>query len=98
MDKMLQAKDFKPHIGKKFCFKGTRFVLPLVQVQADRKKLPDYVKRRPFILIFQGPKERELLPEGLYDCETEGGAAYSLYVIPIHTPASGCQDYQAVFS
>jgi hypothetical protein len=98
MEKMLQATDFKPHVGKKFRFKGTRYVLPLVQVQADRKKLPDYVKRRPFTLIFRGPKESEVLPEGLYDCEADGGEAYSLYVIPIYTPAPGRQDYQAVFS
>jgi hypothetical protein len=98
MDDTLQAKDFKPHIGKNFRFKGTRFVFPLVQVQADRRKLPDYVRRRPFTLIFRGPKEDEVLPEGLYDCEADGGAAYSLYLIPIYTPTPGRQDYQAVFS
>ena len=30
-------------------------------------------ERRPFTLIFRGPKEREVLPEGLYDCEIDGG-------------------------
>ena len=41
------------------------------------------------------PKERDVLPEGQYDCEFEGGATYSIYVSPIHTPWPDRQDYQA---
>jgi len=98
MEELLQVKHFKPHVGKNCRFKGTRHSFPLVKVLSDRKRLPDYVKRRPFTLIFQGPKEQEVLPEGIYDCEIDGGPTYSLYVIPIHTPAPDHQDYQAVFN
>jgi hypothetical protein len=28
----------------------------------------------------------------------EDGAAHDLYLIPVHTPAPGRQDYQAVFN
>jgi len=56
------------------------------------------MKRRPFILIFRGPKEHRYLPDGLYDCEIDGGPTYRMYVNPIHTPEPDRQEYQAVFS
>lgn len=89
---------FKPHVGKIFRFKGTRYAFPLEHIRSDDKELPDWVRRRPFTLIFRGPKEREVLPEGLYACEVEGGPVYSIYVAPIFTPQPDCQDYQAVFN
>jgi hypothetical protein len=98
MDAFLQIDDFKPHVGKIFRFKGTRYALPLDRIISNRKRLPKGMKRVPFILIFSGPKEREHLPEGLYDCEVEGGPTFSLYVNPIHTPEPDRQEYQAVFS
>ena len=54
--------------------------------------------RKPFTLIFRGPKETDVMPEGLYECEFEGGPSYSLYVIPIFTPQPGRQDYQSAFN
>jgi hypothetical protein len=30
--------------------------------------------------------------------DTEGGAHFDFYILPIHTPASDRQDYQAVFN
>jgi hypothetical protein len=98
MDELLQIEYFKPHVGKLVRFKGTRFAFPLERIISDRKRLPKGVKRRPFVLIFAGPKEREYLPEGLYDCEIEGGPTYRIYVNPIHTPEPDRQEYQAVFS
>lgn len=98
MDKLLQIEHFKPHVGKLVRFKGTRFAFPLEGIISDRKRLPKGVKRRPFVLIFAGPKEREYLSEGLYDCEIEGGPTYQIYVNPIHTPQPDRQEYQAVFS
>jgi hypothetical protein len=98
MDKVLTAEDFEPHVGKTFRFKGTRHAFPLDRISRYDKPLPPGLKRRPFILIFRGPKERDVLPEGLYACDVEGGPSYSFYVMPIFTPQPDRQEYQAVFN
>src|SRR5262245_46350586 len=98
MDELLQIDDFKPHVGKIFRFKGTRYALPLDRISSSRSRVPKGMKRRPFILIFRAPKERDYLPEGTYDCEIEGGPTHRIYVSPIHTVDPDFQDYQAVFS
>jgi hypothetical protein len=49
------------------------------------------------VLIFTGPRG-DVLPEGFYAAEAEGGAHFDFYILPIHTPASDRQDYQAVFN
>jgi hypothetical protein len=98
MGEMLQIEDFKPHVGKLVRFKGTRFAFPLDRIISDRKRLPKGTKRRPFILIFRAPKEREYMPDGMYECEIAGGPTHLMYVNPIQTPAPEWQEYQAVFS
>jgi len=98
MGEPLKIEDFKPHVGKTVRFKGTRYALLLDRILSDRKRLPKWVKRRPFVLIFAGPRETDVLPEGLYDCEIDGGPVYQLHVNPIHTPDPSRQEYQAVFN
>ncbi len=98
MDELLTIDHFKPHVGKLVRFKGTPFAFPLERIISDRRRLPKGMKRRPFILIFRGPKEHRYLPDGLYDCEIDGGPTYRMYVNPIHTPEPDRQEYQAVFS
>ena len=100
MDEILQIDEFKPHVGKVFRFKGTRYAFPLDRIisGSSSEPLQPGVKRQPFILIFRGPKEREYMPEGIYDCEVEGGPTYQMYVNPINTPAPELQEYQAAFS
>jgi hypothetical protein len=95
---VLQLAHFKPHVGRIFRFKGTRYAFPLDHIISDRKELPTWVKRRPFTLIFRGPKQQDVLPEGLYECEIDGGPTYTLHVAPIFTPQPDRQDYQAVFN
>lgn len=95
----LQLEDFEPHVGKVVCFKGTRFAFPLERILTNDRPVPEGVERRPFTLIFVGPKERgEHLPEGHYECEIEDGPTYQIYVNPIHTPQPDRQEYQAVFN
>lgn len=98
MDELLQIEDFKPHVGKIFRFKGTRFAFPLDRIIGENQPTPPGMKRRPFILIFRGPKERDYMPDGIYDCEVEDGPTYRMYVNPINTPAPELQEYQAAFS
>jgi hypothetical protein len=95
---LLQIEDFKPHVGKLVHFKGTRFAFPLDRIVSDRRRLPKGAKRRPFILVFRGVKEREYMPDGIYECEIEGGPTHAMYVNPIQTPAPEWQEYQAVFN
>ena len=98
MTELWQAEDFEPHVGKIFRFAGTRHAFPLDRVEKDERTLAMGQPRRPFLLIFRGPRETVLLPAGLYRAEIEGGPAFELHVMPIHTPARDRQDYQAAFN
>jgi len=95
---LLKSEHFEPHIGKVFHFRGTRYAFPLDHISIDRQELPSWVPRRPFILIFRGPKERDVLPEGLYTCDIESGPSHDIYVAPMLTPEPDRQYYQAIFN
>lgn len=96
MDEPAKAADFLPHVGKTFAVKNGRHALVLTGVEqprvGDRGEFRD-----PFLLIFRGPAG-DVLPEGLYTFEVEGGPSFELYVMPIHTPARDRQDYQSSFN
>lgn len=98
MDKLLQIDDFKPHVGKIFRFKGTPFAIPLARIVSDRRKLPAWAKRRPFLLLFRSPRLDVYMTEGTYECEVEDGPSFTLFVSPILTPEAGFQDYQSAFN
>ena len=96
MTEPFKADDFLPHIDKTFAVKGDHHALVLTRVEQPR--LGDRGGfRDPFLLIFRGPPG-DVLPEGLYTFEVEGGPAFELYVMPIHTPARDRQDYQSSFN
>ena len=98
MTEVLTQDHFAPHVGKLARFVGTRHALVIDRVEGDGR-VPDGMARAPFVVIFRGPVGREaLLSEGLYDCEIEAGPTVNIYVMPIHTPAPGRQEYQAVFN
>jgi hypothetical protein len=94
----LTAETFAPHVGRTFQVRGGRHALALNEIEqgapgtwaADRG-------RAPFTLLFSGPPG-DVLVEGMHAIELEDGTAYDLYLIPIHTPIPGRQDYQAVFN
>jgi Domain of unknown function (DUF6916) len=71
--------------------------------QARVRKPPSGVQRswgtlhQAFNLIFSGPPG-DVLREGLYTFQVERGPEFEFYVMPIHTPAPGQQDYQAAFN
>ena len=98
MSEFIQAEYFRPYVGKIFRVVRTEFAFPLVDIMISNGRLPPDAKRRPFLLIFRTVKARSVLPEGLYDCEIEGGLKTSLYITPIHTPQAGWQDYQSFFN
>jgi hypothetical protein len=97
MNATLTHQDFQPHLGREFRFDGQPQVRRLAQIDVkDHPPLPglDY---NAFVLIFTGPRGH-VLPEGFYAAEAEGGTRFDFYILPIHTPASDRQDYQAVFN
>lgn len=98
MSGILMAEDFEPHVGKTFRFRGTPFELVLDHIEFWEGDLPPGALRRPFLLIFDGPRGADFLREGIYECEAEDGAAFSLHVSPIQTTRPGRQEYQAAFN
>jgi hypothetical protein len=97
-DELLTLEDFAPHVGKIALFRGTDFAFPIDRVQGEGGKPPPGWMRVPFIVIFAGPRGPNVMPEGMYTCQVEGGPAWDLYVIPVHTPRSDRQEYQAAFN
>jgi hypothetical protein len=99
MTEQLTAEQFRPHVAKVFRVRGGRHELTLTALdefdvsEAQRRLMP----RPPFTLIFAGPRG-DVLPEGEYAFEVEGGATFAFYVMPINTLARDRQDYQAAFN
>ncbi|HET6194661.1 MAG TPA: hypothetical protein VFE12_02860 [Acetobacteraceae bacterium] len=86
----LRHEDFAPHVNKLFGFVGWHGTLRLVDIE---RAAPG----GPFTLLFQGPPA-DILPEGLYTAIVDEAPRFAFYIMPIHTPAGGRQDYQAVFN
>ena len=97
MVRLPQHEDFTPHVNKLFRFDGRHHQLRLATVAVGDLPGPPPDQRKPFTLIFHGPRG-DVMPEGFYAAEVEDGARFELYVIPIHTPAPERQDYQAIFN
>ena len=95
MTEQLTPETFLPHVDKTFCVKGGRHALKLHRVDAPSSTAG--FSRPPFNLIFSGPPG-DVLREGMYTFEVDGGPSFDLYVMPVHTPALGQQDYQAAFN
>jgi uncharacterized protein DUF6916 len=97
MAELLTSEQFLPHVGKVFRVKDGRHALTLVRVERRTLEEGEQVPREPFNLIFHAPPG-DLLVAGLYTLDVEDGPSFELYVMPIHTPAPGRQDYQAAFN
>lgn len=99
MTDTLTADHFTPHVGQSF--RTPAWQHPLVLESVDVPVIPGSrlqgVFRQPFTLIFRGPPA-EVLAEGLYEMESDGGATFELYMIPVHTVPRDRQNYQAVFN
>lgn len=89
---MPSPSDFMPHIGRSFRFGAADLVLDGVAVHS-RPGAP----HEAFSMIFSGPPGA-VLAEGSYDVRLDGRVIATLHVMPIHTAASGRQDYQVVFN
>ncbi len=97
MSAPLTHEDFQPHVGHEFRFGGQPQVLRLSRIDVgDGPPLPG-LSYKIFTLIFAGPRGN-VLPEGFYAAEAEGGARFELYILPIHTKTPDRQEYQVVFN
>lgn len=96
---LLSRAVFDPHMKKVFRVKGWPHALTLHRIEA--RKLEDWEAelklREPFNLIFRGPKG-DVLKDGMYSLEVDGGPSFELYIIPIYTPFPDRQDYQSPFN
>jgi hypothetical protein len=97
MAEFSRHEDFAPYAGKAFSFPEQAVTLVLAEIKTMPRSSAPGAERIPFSLIFHGPVG-DVLPEGLYTAAIEAGPQVDLYVMPIHTPAAGRQDYQAVFN
>lgn len=97
MSDMPRLDDFTPHVGGLFRFDGWHGALRLAVVEPGRVAGASPTPRTPFTLIFHGPRG-DILREGLHTAETETGARFTFYIMPIHTPAPDRQEYQVVFN
>jgi hypothetical protein len=98
MTELLTIEHFRPHVGKRVRFRGTRYAFTIDRLEGGVTPPSAGWSRSPFIVIFSGPSKTEVMPTGLYECEIEDGPVYSLHVMPIHTPRPDRQEYQAAFN
>ena len=91
----LTADLFARHLGQTFQVGGGRHALTLTKIETSPKEA--WQARAAFLLLFSGPTG-DVVAEGMRTITLDDGTAYDLYLIPIHTPAPGRQDYQAVFN
>jgi hypothetical protein len=99
MADQVTAAHFQPHLDKIFRVQGGRheLILTTVHTWPLSQAYAEAGMRQPFTLVFKGPPD-DILEEGLHILQAEGGPAFELYMIPIHTPERGRQDYQAAFN
>ena len=99
MSEVLTADMFQPHVNKQFRVKDGRHALTLNRVELHKTEQSevDAFGRQSFTLLFSGPPG-DVLPQGFYTLEADGGLSFQLHVIPIRTLVRDRQDYQAVFN
>jgi hypothetical protein len=99
MTGLLTREAFDPHVKKVFRVKDGHHALTLARI--DSRRLEEWERdlglRSPFNLIFTGPPG-DVLSEGMYTLQVDGGPDFELYVIPTQTHLPGRQDYQASFN
>jgi len=97
MAEPLTPQHFLPYVEKTFRVAGGHHAFILATVDTPPMPGSAAASRQPFNLIFRGPAG-DVLVEGIYMLEVEGGPSFELYVMPIHTPDRTRQDYQSAFN
>jgi hypothetical protein len=99
MAEPLTPEHFLPHVDKTFRVKDGQHAFRLARVDVHKLSAHEagQAPRQPFTLIFSGPPGN-VLREGSYTMEVDEGPQFELYVMPVHTPSPGRQDYQAAFN
>ncbi|MDO9337698.1 MAG: hypothetical protein EON95_08930 [Caulobacteraceae bacterium] len=100
MSEPLTMESFQPHLNKTFKVRGGHHAFPLVKIEEHRVEDDQrhLITRTPFTLIFRSVPG-DILPTGLWTFDVEGeDVSFDLYVMAIHSPFPGDQDYQASFN
>jgi hypothetical protein len=99
MTEELTPEHFLPYVDR--IFHVPDWPHPLTLERVDRRPMQEWERkilpREPFNLIFRGPPG-EVLREGFYTLQVDGGPSFNLYVIPVHTVERDRQNYQALFN
>jgi len=97
----LKIETFEPHVGTVFTFKapnGQTFELTLTQVGKIMERVRSArLKRQPFSIYFEGPKEF-ILPQLTYSVSHPAiGEDVPIFIVPI-AKDDGSFEYEAVFT
>lgn len=96
MTEVLTAETFTPQLGGEVSL-ASGHKLTLIAVDRHKSHRPDAVPGAAFTLILRGAPA-PIAPEGMHRLTFADGASFELYIIPVHTPSRGHQDYQVVFN
>jgi hypothetical protein len=92
------ADDFTPHSGSRYRVRlaGTAEPIDLELVEVAAGGQPPPARRRPFSLVFRGPRQ-PWLPQSTYRLEHDAMGAFDLFLVPIAADAQGAT-YESVFN
>jgi hypothetical protein len=94
---LLTAADFEPHVGKDFLVDATPKPLRIrLETVVLRPNDPE-IQRQPFMLIFTTPWS-DLLLEGMYRMQPNGGRQVEMYLNPTQTAQGPRRFYHAMYN
>lgn len=90
------------YVGQKFRLMqngepAVDFDLTAVERLLPNRPRSKRMKRDPFSLYFSGPAE-PLLPQGMYDLESDAVTLHGLFLVPVGRGEDGRYEYEAVFT
>jgi hypothetical protein len=96
----LTHESFRPHVGTDFAARlgpDATLRVTLIEVEATGPvPAGGAARRRPFSLIFRGPRA-PVLPQRIYRLEHAAMGPLEIFIVPIGPDAEGMR-YQAVFT
>ena len=96
---LLDASMFSPWLNQTFCIQADEGTLETALIEVTEKDyrygMPE-AKRKPFCLVFRGPKEKGL-EQGTYKVEHAKAGSFDIFLVPIGPDEKGLC-YEAVFN
>ena len=101
----LTSADFSPHLNQTFKihYHSTKVLEVQLVLEVELIEVAEYAgkskrpsKRRPFSILFRGPKDANL-PQGVYKIEQDKMGTVELFLVPIMPDEKGSL-YESVFN